>query len=46
MSGFTVSAKACGVVPVIGATVMKFDPPAVVAAVETVKAKGDPELVI
>jgi len=46
MSGFTVSAKACGVVPAIGATVMKFGPPAVVAAVETVKANCVPELVI
>lgn len=40
------SASDWGVVPVIGATVRKFDPPAVVAAEVTVKLSGVLELVI
>lgn len=43
--GFTEMARLCGVVPVVGVTVTKSTLP-VVAAVETVKAKGVPELVI
>ena len=46
MNGFTVSASDWGVVPVTGATLRKFGPPAVVGAEATVKAKGVPELVI
>ena len=45
-SGFTVSARDCGVVPVGGATDTKLGPPAVVAAELTVNAKAVLELVI
>ena len=45
-AGLTVSARACGVVPVAGVTVRKFGPPAVVGAAVAVKLKALLELVI